>query len=62
MILNKIFPNETYEYQSEMVPTTDYFLKFFVIPEPSNHLLPVSNLDKQIFNFNQIETKVIRYE
>ena len=62
MTLNKILPNGKHEYQSEMVPATNKLLKFVVMPESSNLLLPVSNLDKRMLAFNEVETEVIQYE
>ena len=62
MKLNKILPNGKYEYQSEMVPATDKLLTFIVMPEFSHLLLPASKRDKRMLAFNQVETKLIKYD
>jgi len=62
MTLNKTLPNGKYEYQSELVPATDKLLTFIVMPEFSHLLLPASKRDKRMLAFNQVETKLIKYD
>ena len=62
MTFNKILPNGKYEYQSEIVPATDKLLTFIVMPEFAHLLLPASKRDKRMLAFNQVETKVIKYD
>ena len=62
MTLNQIFPNGKHEYQSKMIPATDKLIKFIVMPESSDSLLPTTNIEKRMHAFNQVETEVIKYD
>jgi len=45
-----------------MIPATDKLIKFIVMPESSDSLLPTTNIEKRMHAFNQVETEVIKYD